>query len=328
MKYNYVIFQPFYDYYEVSYYDVIGHENVQFINQYPAYGCACFKKICQKHRSSKYNRFFKLPFQSIWNPLFFKDTFEDGKPICFVFSAGMAYLESYHFIQYLKSKYYGSKFVCFYQDIVDSVNNYSFEDAQNVFDLIISYDKVESSQRNIVFHNTVYSKYPIPLNESVPESDVYFVGAAKNRLGEIIEMYEILSAYNLKCDFNIIGVTEEDRKYSDSIHYVSHMSYIENLQHVVKCKAILEVMQKNAVGASLRVWESIMYDKHLLTNNPGLLTLDFYNPEFMHIYDNTKPKTFHWLNKEVFYNDDTKDQLNPYKLLEFIDSELLKLYNY
>ena len=98
------------------------------------------------------------------------------------------------------------------------------------------------------------------------------------------------------------------------------MSYVENLQHVVKTKVVLEMMQNNAVGASLRVWESIMYEKHLLTNNVGIKRLDVYNPNYMHLIETGKLNIREWVNKDVFYDGDVKDSIKPYRLLEFIDN--------
>lgn len=320
MNYNYVIFQPVYDYYNVSYYEVKNLKYVHFINQYPLYGSSTLKKLCCIHRSLIYNEFIDLPFKSVWNPLFYKNQFEDEKPICFIFSAGMAYLEKYGFVSYLKRKYPDAKFVCFYQDIINSVRNYSFEDIRRIFDFVISYDMDEASQNGLIFHNTVFSNYPVPSNDRIEKSDVYFVGAAKNRYDKIVTAYENLTEQGLKCDFNIIGVPKEQQKYVGSINYISNMSYVENLQHVVKTKVILEIMQNNAVGASLRVWESIMYDKHLLTNNVGLKRLKVYNPNYMHLIERGGLDIKEWINQIVSYDEDVKDSIKPYRFLEFIDN--------
>ena len=320
MKYKYVIFQPPYDYYDITYHDVKNEANVQFINIYPAFGSLFEKKLCLMHRSSKYNSLIKLPFQSIWNPLFFKSKFCDNSNLCFLFSAGTVYLEKYGFVSYLKRKYPTAKFVCFYQDIISSVRNYSFDDIRKIFDYVISYDLDEANHNGLIFHNTVFSNYPVPPNDSIELSDVYFVGAAKNRYNAIISMFEFLTEQGLKCDFNIIGVPQENQRYTENIHYLSYMSYVENLQHVVKTKVVLEMMQNNAVGASLRVWESIMYEKHLLTNNVGIKRLDVYNPNYMHLIETGKLNIREWVNKDVFYDGDVKDSIKPYRLLEFIDN--------
>lgn len=320
MKYKYVIFQPPYDYYDITYHDVKNEANVQFINQYPAFGGIIAKKLCLLHRSSKYNRYFRLPFQSVWNPLYFRNKFRDNKHLCFLFSAGVAYLEKYGFVSYLKKKYPEAKFVCFYQDIISSVRNYSFDDIRKIFDYVISYDLDEADQNGLIFHNTVFSNYPVPGNDNIENSDVYFVGAAKDRYDKIISVFEYLTSLGLKCDFNIIGVPDEKQLYKDKIHYISRLSYIENLQHVVKTKIVLEMMQNNAVGASLRVWESIMYEKHLLTNNVGIKRLDVYNPNYMHLIETGKLNIREWVNKDVFYDGDVKDSIKPYRLLEFIDN--------
>lgn len=322
MKYNYVIFQPPYDYYDIAYHDIKNEANVQFINRYPAFGGALAKKLCLMHRSSKYNSFINLPFKSIWNPLFFKSKYCDNSNLCFIFSAGVAYLEKYGFITFLKKKYPDAKFVCFYQDVIKSVRNYSFDDVRKIFDYVISYDIDEANKYGLIFHNTVFSNYLVPANDQIDQSDVYFVGAAKNRYNQIINIFEKLSNLGLKCDFYIIGVPEEQQKYKGQINYITGLSYIENLQHVIKTKVILEIMQQSAVGASLRVWESITYDKHLLTNNLGLKQLDAYTPQFMHILDSEENLNVDWIADGVCYDECIKESIKPHSFLEFIDNLL------
>ena len=100
------------------------------------------------------------------------------------------------------------------------------------------------------------------------------------------------------------------------------MSYEENLQHVAKTRIVLEIMQEKAFGASLRVWESMMYDKLLLTNNSGLTRLDIYNPRYMHVIDKDSLTIGDWINELVCYEDAVKDSIRPQALLEFIDALL------
>ena len=42
------------------------------------------------------------------------------------------------------------------------------------------------------------------------------------------------------------------------------MNYIENLKHIRRTNCILEVVQNNAKGSTIRTWEAIMYDKKYL----------------------------------------------------------------
>lgn len=320
MNYNYVIFQTHYDYYQITYSDLLKNPSVEFINTYPKYGGKISRILCKIHRSSLLDK-IHFPLKKIWNPLFFHNNFIYDKPICFVFSAAIAGFEKYGLISYLRESYPNSKFVCFYQDIVDSVKNSSIEQLFPLFDLILSYDKEDVKQYGLTFHNTVFSDYKVSEDDLIPNSDVYFIGAAKNRLKDIYSIYERLVSKHIKCDFNIIGVDEKDKHCGEGLHYIDGMSYEENLKHVLRTKVVLEVIQKKATGASLRMWESINYDKFFLTNNEAAYTFDCFDHKNMH-YISDIDKIEEWISLECKYSKEQKESIRPIKLLEFIDKML------
>ena len=87
----------------------------------------------------------------------------------------------------------------------------------------------------------------------------------------------------MKCDFNIMGLPKGEKRIS-GINYPDILfSYTENIQHILKTKCILEIMQDNADGFTPRLWESIIYDRHLLSNNKNIASSIFYNAEGCHI---------------------------------------------
>lgn len=321
MKYNYVFFQLSYDYYRIAYCDLTKYEGVEYIDQYPKYGGELIRMLCKIHRSPILNRFVYLPLKRVWNPFFFKNNFADKKPICFLFSAGCAYLKDYGFVDYLKKKYPSAKFVCFYQDIVESVKSSKIEDIKRVFDLVLSYDPDDSKKYDLVFHNTVFSDYTITGPNNVNKSDVYFVGAAKNRLQQILDVYKKLKDFSLTCDFNIIGVPKQDQVEGEGLHYIDGMSYVENLKHVIKTRVVLEVMQKRATGASLRLWECINYDKIFLTNNEFAPYFSCYDASNMHQISEIE-NIKQWISTPCCYSEGQKESIRPIKLLEFIEEKL------
>lgn len=321
MRYNYVIFQAAYEYYRITYSDFVKNENVEFIDTYPKYGGKLINTLCRLHRSPKINKYIHLPLKNIWNSFFFKNKFSNTNPICFLFSAGCVYLKDFGFIAYLRKKYPDAKFVCFYQDIVESVRNSNIEDVKRIFDLVLSYDPEDCKKYDLVFHNTVFSDFKVPEPNRVENSDVYFVGAAKNRLPQILTIYKQLSDLSMKCDFNIIGVPEAEQIKGEGLHYIKGMSYVENLKHVVKTKVVLEVMQKQATGASLRMWECVNYNKIFLTNNEYAPHYSCYDTSCMHQISEVE-NISQWIGTPCHYSEHQKESIRPIRLLEFIDDKL------
>jgi 1,5-rhamnosyltransferase len=104
------------------------------------------------------------------------------------------------------------------------------------------------------------------------------------RYQTIIEAYKYFSDLGLRCDFNIVGVNTGDQKYNERISYNKQLSYNEVLCHIQKTKCILEVVQSDQVGTTLRVQEALFYHKRLLTNNINLKNEPWYNENVIKIY--------------------------------------------
>ena len=79
-------------------------------------------------------------------------------------------------------------------------------------------------------------------------------------------------------------------------------------------------MQEGADGFTPRVWESIIYDKHLLTNNGSLSHSEYYNSDYMH--DVNDSEIVQALKRQVAYDTNQKNKLSPIHLLEFVDKLL------
>lgn len=273
MKYNYVIFSHRNsDYNRIAWNDVSLFPNMRYIDTYPYRGGKVLQLLRSFHFSKKVNSLIDLPFKSLWNQCYFYNDFREDYPICFVFTGRVAFLIKYGLIKTLKKMYPRSKYVCYYQDLISTHLDVSIQQVKETFDIVISYDKEDAKLYDILYFPTIYSKVDeIPVGVGIKECDAYFLGAAKNRLQDIYSVYSLLTEKGLKCEFYITNVPKEHRRKESNIHYISHMSYMENLQHVIKSKAIVEVLQKDAVGVSFRAWEAAVYDKELIKYKEGKL---------------------------------------------------------
>lgn len=321
MEYNYVFFQVPHDYYSISMSETLSMSNVKYCNYYPYFGGKLMQLLHRIHFSGKINSIISLPFKNIWNKFYFNNTFSDDKPICFIFSGATAIWSKSGLTNYLKSKYAGAKFVCFYQDIIASYKDFTINQAKSYFDLVISYDKVDAEKYGILYHPTQYTKIIIPQNDLLSESDIYFVGAAKNRLGTIIKAYEYFKKIGLKCDFNITDVALKDRKYVNEINYINRMSYIENLQHIEKAKGILEIMQEGAVGFTLRMWEAITYNKLLITDNKAIEKLQDNSNGFV-MLNETGNDWKELLSRQIIYAPQWQDDMSVKGFIQFVQNNL------
>lgn len=307
-NYNFVIFQKHFDYYRIAYSDIIKRSDVEYIDKI---------KI---HRSKTINSILRTPIKNILPADYFKDTFPTIKPLCFIFGARwMQYRSMQDYILYLRKHFSDARFVCFYQDLVDKHPRAEPNKLRYLFDLMLSYDKGDVEKYGLTYHPTVFSNYPVKIDKSIPSSDIYFVGVPKGRLSLILDTFFKLKGEGFECDFYLSGVSSRDQVKEKGLNYIDRMSYNENLKHVVRSKCLLEIIQNNAKGATVRTWEAIMYDKKLLTNNISVIDDFFYNKNYISLMDENGIDA-EFLKHDDHYVNTYKDEIGPDRLLEFICS--------
>ena len=160
--------------------------------------------------------------------------------------------------------------------------------------------------------------------DSTIENDICFIGLAKNRLDDIYRAFEILRSNNYKCDFHLVGVKKNERRYLDEIHYSKNISYMKNLEYISKSKSILEIMQKRGYGHTLRMCEAVMFDKILITNNTEVQKLPFYDPDKIVSISNVSKIDKKETIKPIKYDKEYKDDLSPIRFLSDIKERIIK----
>ncbi len=324
-KYNFAIFGYDQELYKIPYADVINSDSAVYLSKPLDSKSRLLTVLYKSHITKKINKFVKLPFKGIWNPLMFrsKNKFKEIKPLCFVFFMRRCNLVNQGLIKYLRKKYPDAKFVCFYQDLVKKYTECSLERIKSEFDLVLSFDHVDAEEYGLYYYPLVYSVVDIPDNPQMEKSDVFFVGVAKNRLDDILDAYVRLRDAGLKCDFTICGVPEEQRRLTDEVKYSEKMPYTENLQHIKATRCLLEIMQKGGHGYTLRACEAIVLGRKLLTNNPEIENAPFYSPDTISTFTTADTINLDFVksgNDSVDYS--YKDKLSPIHLLEFIEEKL------
>ena len=78
------------------------------------YASSCVRFLFNLHHSVKINRIIKLPLKHMWYPFYFKDSFEDKKPFCFILIDRKYSVGYFH---YLKQTYKNCKIVLLHKDL-------------------------------------------------------------------------------------------------------------------------------------------------------------------------------------------------------------------
>ena len=326
-KFNYVYFNsgtyrsPDADdeYYGICLEDLKGIAGIEVVS-YPLY-----------YRNINVRRIFylfqklKIKFLNrIWFPYYFKNTFHDEKPICFIVSCDYV---SPEYLRYLKNKYPRCRIVKLFRDLVKIWEERSpeFIDCKDeLFDLILSIDADECKKFSMIHFNEIGSYVPVENSANYPITDVFFAGKAKDRLDKLYEAYDIITASGYKCYFYLTEVPLDQRKCLDGIVYADHpMSYKEMLFNTVNSRCILEINQEGAIGYTSRFLEAITYNKPLITNNTSIRESDFFNPDYIQCIDKITDLDPSFISKTNGFADyNYRGEFSPIHLIEKIDSLL------
>lgn len=324
-KHNFVIFGAAEPFFEIAYADAVQLPNVRYYREpvRSKRASGLLNRLYRLHLSAKLNDLAGLPFKQIWLGRHFENDFEQHRPLCFVFFSNWVKTMSYGFPEYLRKHYPGAKLVCYFQDLIAKKKYTDIEQVKKTFDLVMSFDPKEAGEYGISYHPLVYSADPETDVSQPPESDVFFLGLAKNRLPTILKAYETLREGGLSCRFFLAGVKKADQLYKEDIRYITHMSYQDNLREVKGTRCMLEVMQTGGHGYTLRMMEAVAYNKKMITNNPEIHKAPFFSAELIQQFnapDKIDPAFVHTETALKAYPN--KEVISPVELLRFIDAKV------
>jgi 1,5-rhamnosyltransferase len=116
-----------------------------------------------------------------------------------------------------------------------------------------------------------------------------YVGAAKQQRYAILSaMAERLQALGCELDFSIVDV--EGAKAGRPWCVASHTPYVDYIERALRSKVIVEVNPPGQAGITLRTLEAAFLNRKLLTNNPFVRHLDFYDANNIFIFGEDDPR--------------------------------------
>lgn len=108
------------------------------------------------------------------------------------------------------------------------------------------------------------------------DSDVYFIGADKNRANQILDFVELSKELNVNFKYNLIKDKSSKPKYKQL--YSPKLTYSEAISCTKQSRCILDITQNNQAGLSQRFFESIILNKKIITTNTNVVLSKLYDP--------------------------------------------------
>ena len=243
------------------------------------------------------------------------------------------------FINYLKRKYKNAKLVFYYNDIIATCEPEKFGRIKKVFDLVLTFDKSESEKYGMTYYGEVHSKAMPAENETVEESDIFFVGSDRGRFDDILKVFSVLSDAGKRCVFYLFDVLKENEeklnaflnscakedkayRYKNSLLYINEYCwYGKTLKYIEKTKCMAEILLPTQTAGTLRLAESVMYGKKLITNCKAVKEKPYYRPENIFVFDDPK-------DIDVKFSDTpsvpVEYDFSPLKMIEYAKNRLFE----
>ena len=245
------------------------------------------KQIRRACFSQKVNSVISIPFKEIWSRLSMRNVpVSHDADVYFIFCEGYATAYSEECLRYFRENYRHAKLVHYFRNPIAGLTGTltAWQKVRHLYDASITFNKSDAEKYGILY--TDYWPCILPEKSFQPEnaSDVFFVGHAKDRLPQILSVYERLADAGLRCDFWITGVPESEQRHSGVIHYNSPIPYGEVCQHVMNTKCVLEILPFGQNYSSLRPLEALTYRRKLLTTNINAPSEWFYHPEIVQVF--------------------------------------------
>lgn len=184
---------------------------------------------------------------------------------------------------------------------------------------IFSFDPVETEKYSFKSLGLCYySKHDLPQNVEKDISDAYFIGGLKGGRDEVIySLYHYLVDHGIKCNFNLMNYKNNKCKDQEIRSFSGGwIPYEKVLEGINNSKCIIEIMQQNQNGPSLRYFEAVCYNKKLLTNNPHIIKYPYYNSDNMRVFQKVEDIDVDWLKNDCDVDYNYKGEFSPVHILE------------
>ena len=270
------------------------------------------------HTSCRSNQYFRIPLQNIWYPFYLQyDKLPRDRKLLFLFCEENRLCYDKKYLKYLRKRYPKARIGFYAINSSYTIGEKYLELINLQYDFVVTFDKQDSERYGWIYYSGVYSSIP---HEDYPIIyDLLFVGNNAGRINLLHEIYAKLKSKGIKCKFIINQVPSSDMIKNSDIEYNRHLSYDEIIKLDLQSKCILEVLRENQHGNTLRLSESIVLGRKLLTNNSNILQERYYNENMMQVFDKIEDINVDFLTSDIPKNIRNRNVLSPINMLNQLD---------
>lgn len=279
--------------------------------------------LFRMHNSAKLNKFVNLPGKGVWRTVkqstLLKEDLPQERFFVIVLNPVVKYL-SEEIVSALKREHNAVLCLCFL-DPTGGKNSIDAMRHLDWFDAVYSFDQEDCKKYGFRSFFQCYSALKTNLYAPIIH-DLFFVGWAgkAGRNSSIMDICMAAETNRVKLDFHLVKPTEKPKLYGVQYHNTA-VPYAEIVERVRQSCCILDVVQNQQSGASLKYLEAICYNKKLLTNNVNIVNFPYYNERYMRVYQNVSDIDFTWICNSEPVEYGYQNDFSPIHLLNAIISD-------
>lgn len=149
---------------------------------------------------------------------------------------------------------------------------------------IFTFDPADAEKYELTLVNQVYRQVDEYIEPVAAEFDVYFLGKNKGRFDTLEALGVQLQTKGLRPHFLMMAESKTDYPEKTVVTICrQELDYSKNIDLINRSRCLLELTQANQTGLTIRCLEAMFFGKKLITSNPLVRQLPFYDPDLFFI---------------------------------------------
>ncbi|KAB1067238.1 hypothetical protein F6U93_12530 [Tamlana haliotis] len=165
-------------------------------------------------------------------------------------------------------------FIAYYHDSINNIKRK--KEVIHFFDTVYSYEKKDVLDYNLEFlSNFIYLDQPV--ESGAIKYDAFTIMSDDYRLKTLEKLAEHLNKQEIRFEFLVQSDKKEPTK---NIHYIKERKNNKQVLEYLKQTKVIVDIHKYGIqdGLTFRIFESLYFEKKLITTNADIKSYDFYNP--------------------------------------------------
>lgn len=185
---------------------------------------------------------------------------------------------------------------------------------------VITFDKSNAAKYKFYYYPQIFNKNLIICNDKVVDSfkkerSLFFYGIDKGRASILDKIKK--NNKSLICDFSMIK--DNTSIFDFNFYKKDHISYNDYLIKMKSNYCVLDLVQENQVGLTVRCIESLFMQKKLITNNKNIVNYDFYKLGNVLLLEDNYHEISNFLDSSFnVYPDELIDKYDIAHLIKYV----------